>query len=231
MGSHDDQTSLIHGRGLVLSVDAKPRLKWTRQLHQCFVDAVSQLGGPEKATPKSVMRVMGVPGLTLSIGLVWIEIQKPRATTEMKVQRHLQLRIEAQGRYLQSVLKKAQETLTGYNSNSVGVESAKAELSKLASSVDVECMGSSFSGLTEPSTLSARKQAKRPMGGSADCSTDSCLTSPGSSWKGNDGCLREDMMVCSSERVREKKKRSYSAMCGEGHMGLVWSTEELDLNR
>ncbi|CAO2828777.1 unnamed protein product [Amaranthus hypochondriacus] len=50
---------------LVLSTDAKPRLKWTPELHQQFVDAVNQLGGPERATPKGLMRVMGIPGLTL----------------------------------------------------------------------------------------------------------------------------------------------------------------------
>jgi hypothetical protein len=33
--------------GLVLSTDAKPRLKWTPKLHQRFVDAVNQLGGVE----------------------------------------------------------------------------------------------------------------------------------------------------------------------------------------
>ncbi|KAK9062386.1 hypothetical protein SSX86_019572 [Deinandra increscens subsp. villosa] len=51
--------------GLVLSTDAKPRLKWTPELHERFIEAVNQLGGADKATPKSVMKLMGIQGLTL----------------------------------------------------------------------------------------------------------------------------------------------------------------------
>ncbi|KAJ9131919.1 hypothetical protein P3X46_034820 [Hevea brasiliensis] len=51
--------------GLVLSTDAKPRLKWTPDLHERFIEAVNQLGGADKATPKAVMKLMGIPGLTL----------------------------------------------------------------------------------------------------------------------------------------------------------------------
>ncbi|XP_064948581.1 protein PHR1-LIKE 3 isoform X4 [Musa acuminata AAA Group] len=54
-----------HGPSLVLTADPKPRLRWTADLHERFVDAVAQLGGPEKATPKAIMRTMGVKGLTL----------------------------------------------------------------------------------------------------------------------------------------------------------------------
>uniref|UniRef100_A0A803LZM8 HTH myb-type domain-containing protein n=1 Tax=Chenopodium quinoa TaxID=63459 RepID=A0A803LZM8_CHEQI len=50
---------------LVLTSDPKPRLRWTADLHERFVDAVTQLGGPNKATPKAIMRTMGVKGLTL----------------------------------------------------------------------------------------------------------------------------------------------------------------------
>lgn len=55
----------IHSPSLVLTADPKPRLRWTADLHERFVDAVAQLGGPEKATPKTIMRTMGVKGLTL----------------------------------------------------------------------------------------------------------------------------------------------------------------------
>ncbi|XP_018507010.1 protein PHR1-LIKE 3 isoform X4 [Pyrus x bretschneideri] len=50
---------------LVLTSDPKPRLRWTADLHERFVDAVTQLGGSSKATPKAIMRTMNVKGLTL----------------------------------------------------------------------------------------------------------------------------------------------------------------------
>ncbi|KAL4020307.1 hypothetical protein IC575_019078 [Cucumis melo] len=50
---------------LVLTSDPKPRLRWTADLHERFVDAVTQLGGAGKATPKAIMRTMNVKGLTL----------------------------------------------------------------------------------------------------------------------------------------------------------------------
>lgn len=39
----------------VLSTDAKPRLKWTPELHQRFIEATNQLGGAEsKYKPNSI---------------------------------------------------------------------------------------------------------------------------------------------------------------------------------
>ncbi|CAN6216024.1 unnamed protein product [Urochloa humidicola] len=66
-GSSNDRSMCVQGDsgGLVLTTDPKPRLRWTAELHDRFVDAVAQLGGPDKATPKTIMRVMGVKGLTL----------------------------------------------------------------------------------------------------------------------------------------------------------------------
>ncbi|XVF85914.1 hypothetical protein PTKIN_Ptkin17bG0155900 [Pterospermum kingtungense] len=225
---------------LVLSTDAKPRLKWTPELHQRFVEAVSQLGGADKATPKSLMRVMGISGLTLyhlkshlqkfRLGesqqaetslsnkqggdTDYIEMQSSNGDfcsditdanckqmnenlhiaqalqmqmevqrqlhEQIEVQRHLQLRIEAQGKYLQSVLKKAQEILAGYSSSSVAVELAKAELSKLVSMVNAGCTSSSLSELTEVGGSILKELESKPMRGTI-CSMDSSLTSSESS--------------------------------------------------
>ncbi|KAF8410914.1 hypothetical protein HHK36_003451 [Tetracentron sinense] len=166
------------------SMASRQRLHWTHELHERFVDAVAQLGGPDRATPKGVLRVMGVQGLTIyhvkshlqkyrlakylpdstsdgksaekkesgdmlssldsSSGMqitealkLQMEVQKrlheqleaslslcnswkyscqlPRfifPNFDLKVQRQLQLRIEAQGKYLKKIIEE-QQRLSG----------------------------------------------------------------------------------------------------------------------
>ncbi|KAK4371048.1 hypothetical protein RND71_010523 [Anisodus tanguticus] len=245
---------------LVLSSDAKPRLKWTPELHQRFVDAVTQLGGADKATPKSLMSVMNIHGLTLyhlkshlqkyrlaeiqlaqsdhksreedklesaivhdyqkedenSRGLkernnfdaelkekqsdqmnnlqiaralqMQMEVQR-KLHQQIEVQRHLQLRIEAQGKYLHSVLMKAQKEL------------AKAEISQLVPMAKKCCPSSSLSEVTKidrsiskytvygdspSSSLSAlakidgstsQEIGRKQLKVGTVCSVESCLTS------------------------------------------------------
>lgn len=47
----DEMERLSYGDGyeneVVMSRDPKPRLRWTADLHDRFVDAVTKLGGPD----------------------------------------------------------------------------------------------------------------------------------------------------------------------------------------
>ncbi|KAI3466560.1 hypothetical protein Pfo_023223 [Paulownia fortunei] len=43
-----------------------PRLRWTQDLHQCFINAVERLGGEDRATPKMVLELMNVKGLSIT---------------------------------------------------------------------------------------------------------------------------------------------------------------------
>ncbi|GLT92747.1 hypothetical protein SLE2022_105700 [Rubroshorea leprosula] len=43
-----------------------PRLRWTQDLHLRFVHAVERLGGQERATPKLVLQLMNIKGLSIA---------------------------------------------------------------------------------------------------------------------------------------------------------------------
>ncbi|KAF8395969.1 hypothetical protein HHK36_017580 [Tetracentron sinense] len=174
-----------HGdTALVLSTDAKPRLKWTPELHKRFTEAVIQLGGADRDRMSEASEaLMSNPSISsqtnkslpISEALqMQIEVQR-RLHEQLEVQRHLQLRIEAQGKYLQAVLEQAQETLGRQNLGSVGVEAAKVQLSELVSNVSTKCLNSAISGLKELPSMCPQQhiQTTQPT----DCSMDSCLTS------------------------------------------------------
>ncbi|KAL9384597.1 hypothetical protein Peur_021607 [Populus x canadensis] len=76
--------------------DLKPRLIWTRDLHSCFVNAVKELGGPQKATPRSVLKLMDVEGLTLF-----------HVKSHLQAQRTIHRYLHAQGSYLSIAINNA----------------------------------------------------------------------------------------------------------------------------
>ncbi|XP_020585910.1 putative Myb family transcription factor At1g14600 [Phalaenopsis equestris] len=43
-----------------------PRLRWTPDLHMCFARAVERLGGQDRATPKLVLQLMNIRGLSIA---------------------------------------------------------------------------------------------------------------------------------------------------------------------
>ncbi|CAM0903339.1 unnamed protein product [Alopecurus aequalis] len=189
------------------SATARTRLRWTRQLHQKFVGAVSELGGTDRATPKSVLRAMGVQGLTLyhikshlqkyrlavsrSLGdngrglnatalytfacpdedddgddddgkeaLCDSSAQMQRGMLvrrklyeQIEVQRHLQLRMEAQGRYLQSVLRRAQQVLAENGMECL----SSSSLQRRHRSEDSSCMTSSSSSDAESKATGSKR--------------------------------------------------------------------------
>ncbi|XP_027909173.1 myb family transcription factor APL-like isoform X2 [Vigna unguiculata] len=241
MNSHDRPMCVQGDSGLVLTTDPKPRLRWTVELHERFVDAVAQLGGPDKATPKTIMRVMGVKGLTLyhlkshlqkfrlgkqphkdfnehsikegmrasalelqrNIGSSSAMIGRNMNEMQMEVQRrlheqlekNLQLRIEAQGKYMQSILEKAYHTLAGEN------------------------MGTGMKGMGGGQGSSSDMGVMKEF-----CSLNYPSFQDLNLYGGGGGENLEGFMASNTESVFEGKKRicSYS---GSGKSPLIWSDD------
>lgn len=135
------------------------------------------------------------------------------------------MRIEAQGKYLQSVLMKAQETLFGYTSSNLGINFARSELYGVASIEKRSCLSSSFSELTQAEEVGEEVEEKEGFLGykkpenrgirQTRISVDRSLTSPESleAETVNDyqSVMRRSMelqlMELKPEEVMERKKR------------------------
>ncbi|KAK1612517.1 hypothetical protein QYE76_036190 [Lolium multiflorum] len=44
----------------------EPRMRWTEELHRQFIEAVDCLGGADEATPKLILQLMGLKGVSIS---------------------------------------------------------------------------------------------------------------------------------------------------------------------
>lgn len=110
MGSNNANNSPVAS-----GMASKQRLRWTPDLHQSFVDAVTELGGPDRATPKGVLRVMGVPGLT--IYHVKSHLQKYRLSKYLP---------DSMGDGLKSEKKESADILSNLDAAASGVQISEA---------------------------------------------------------------------------------------------------------
>ncbi|WCJ19007.1 Myb family transcription factor PHL5 [Euphorbia peplus] len=67
-----------NNRRSAAAMACKTRIKWTGDLHKLFVECVDRLGGAEKATPKLILKLMGVQVQGLTIFHIKSHLQKYR---------------------------------------------------------------------------------------------------------------------------------------------------------
>ncbi|KAJ6690137.1 hypothetical protein OIU85_006419 [Salix viminalis] len=62
----ENKTKAANGSFRQYNRSKMPRLRWTPDLHLCFVHAVERLGGQDRATPKLVLQMMNIKGLSIA---------------------------------------------------------------------------------------------------------------------------------------------------------------------
>ncbi|CAN4080710.1 unnamed protein product [Withania somnifera] len=168
---------------LVLTSDPKPRLRWTADLHERFVDAVTQLGGPSRLTatyslesPSSGGTPQQVPASDLDEGYEVKEALRAQMEVQSKLhlqveaEMHLQIRQDAEQRYI-TMLEKACKMLADQFIGDVVTENQQEIYQGLGTKTQL-------SPLCNPHGFPwARRSFPRIHPQRTDCSTESCLTS------------------------------------------------------
>ncbi|PKA62084.1 Myb family transcription factor APL [Apostasia shenzhenica] len=269
-GASLEGRSLAVDASLVLTADPKPRLRWTAELHDRFVDAVAQLGGPDKATPKTIMRIMNIKGLTLyhlkshlqkyrmgkqsakdieknsndASGVVesqgsttsstskhadqefndgcneamrvQMELQR-RLHEQLEVQRSLQLRIDAQGKYLQSILERACSAVMGPNlTSSETDDTTRNQPPEFPERENQGCLDFSIGPFKLPLLSEAtpgdcpqvKSGSREAFPQLTECSVESCLTTISSPGGGGS-------MFGPKDHILKKRSRSSVFLNGE----------------
>ncbi|KAL0338007.1 UNVERIFIED_CONTAM: Myb family transcription factor PHL5 [Sesamum calycinum] len=120
---------------------SKTRIRWTQDLHDRFVESVNRLGGPDKATPKAILKLMETDGLTISCQKPFAGRSEKKTSTnnvaqmdvetgmqlkealqmqldvqrhlreQLEIQRNLQMRIEEQAKQLKEMFDQQQRKI------------------------------------------------------------------------------------------------------------------------
>ncbi|KAM3388768.1 hypothetical protein ACQJBY_011108 [Aegilops geniculata] len=117
-----------------------PRMQWTAELHSSFLQAIECLGGEHNATPKLVLKVMGVKELTISHVKSHLQMYRGPCTRKAKretepqlLQRRHSCAADEQGGggpnapFMCPPLKRARTTGTGTEAADKGMQGGQSQ--------------------------------------------------------------------------------------------------------
>ncbi|XVF26261.1 hypothetical protein REPUB_Repub13aG0283600 [Reevesia pubescens] len=196
---HDEVLNNLNQKGgigepcLVLTSDPKPRLRWTADLHDRFVDAVTQLGGPNRISASYLLESPGTNNSTLNSPTsdmnegyevrealrAQMEVQS-KLHLQVEAEKHLQIRQDAERKYMAMLERTCKMLADHFIGSAAVIETENMGFgSKMLRNYSVDPLGFFSSQSAEvvnacgqgeemPSSLHSQR---------GDCSTESCLTS------------------------------------------------------